>query len=225
MNSLRDAISEIDEIPNKKSELTLSLNLLLELTKQKQDIQKEALMKIFIATTEDTSKTIPVNIMTRFFSSDTVAYNRFNELALIGVTGTVKEFIKGSCPDVITNIEKFIKRDLAVILETKNGTQAEFHAYYIFIEESSIRRLDIMAWQRRIEATSIIHRIENVITFTVATSVLDLSRTTLHKLLFLYNEQLYTMNLTDNRRSELLEKAEAIFKLMTNSSGNKILIK
>lgn len=218
---LKNAIKAVDPTPDKKKELTLSVNLLFELAEQKKAIQYEVLMQLLRTAGTDENPSIPIT-NTLASHSETRAYVSSNAGNLVEtVTGAVTKFIGGGADNIVNGIGELITGGLEAILGAGSGTQSEMHSYYIIVEGFSIVRFDIVAWQRRIEATGITREIENAMTFTAIKSSVDVDRITFNTFLQAYKKQLEKLQFGDAELKKFIIEAKEIFELLRDPSSNK----
>ncbi len=183
MSFLKNAIKTIDPMPDKKKELTLAVNLLFELAEQKSALQEEALKQLLRTAGTPENPSIPIT-HTLAFHKETRAYVSSSASNLVDtVTGAVKKFISGGSEKIVDGVGELLAGGLEAILGAGTGTQAEMHSYYIIVEGLSIVQFDIMAWQRRIEATGITQEIENAMTFTAVKSSVNVDKITFNTFL------------------------------------------
>lgn len=225
MSFLKNAINAIDPTPDKKKELTLAVNLLFELAEQKNALQEEALKELLRTAGTPENPTIPIT-NTLAFHSETRAYVKSNASTLVDtVTGAVKKFINGGADNIVDGIGELVTGGLEAILGAGSGSQASMHSYYIIVEGLSIVRFDIMAWQRKIEATGITTEIENAMTFTAFKSSVDVDKITFNTFLQAYKNQLEKLKFTDAELIAFIKKSKEVFELLRDSDSNKNLLK
>ncbi|WP_335965134.1 hypothetical protein [Galbibacter sp. PAP.153] len=225
MSFLRDAIQSLDPTPDKKKELTLAVNLLFELAEQKNALQKETLKQLLRTAGTPENPTIPIT-NTLAFHGETRAYVSENAGTLVDtVTGAIKKFIGGEADGIVDGIGELVTGGLEAILGAGEGSQSEMHSYYIIVDGLSITRLDIMAWQRKIEATGITSAIENAMTFTAVKSSVDVDKITFNTFLQAYKEQLEKMDFSDKELIEFIKRSKEIFELLKdeNSKSKKLV--
>jgi len=205
--------------------LTLAVNLLFELAEQKNALQKESLKQLLRTTGTPENPTIPIT-NTLAFHGETRAYVSENAGTLVEtVTGAVKKFIGGDAEGIVDGIGELVTGGLEAILGAGEGTQSEMHSYYIIVDGLSITRFDIMAWQRRIEATGITTAIENAMTFTAVKSSVDVDKITFNTFLQAYKEQLMKMDFNDKELLDFIKRSKEIFELLKDAnSKNQELI-
>jgi|GEM_PF-192888 len=218
MSVLKNAIKAVDPTPDKKKELTLAVNLLFELAEQKKDLQEEELKQLLRTAGTPENPTIPIT-NTLATHSETRAYVTANAGTLVDtVTGAVKKFIDGGAENIVNGIGELITGGLEAILGAGSGTQTEMHSYYIIVEGLSIVRFDIMAWQRKIEATGITSEIENAMTLTAVKSSIDVDKITFNTFLQAYKTQLEKLNFSDEELLDFIKKSKEVFELLRDSN-------
>jgi hypothetical protein len=224
MAILKNAIKAIDPTPDKKKELTLAVNLLFELAEQKNALQEEALKQLLRTAGTPENPTIPIT-NTLASHSETRAYVKSNAGTLVDtVTGAVKKFINGGAEDIVDGIGELVTGGLEAILGAGTGSQASMHSYYIIVEGLSIVRFDIMAWQRKIEATGITTEIENAMTLTAIKSSVDVDKISFNTFLQAYKNQLEKLDFTDAELIAFIKQSKEVFELLRDSSNENSLM-
>lgn len=218
MSFLKNAIESLDPAPNKKTELTLALQVLFELAEQKSVLFKRDLeLNLRTAGTPD-NQTIPVTQIlawhneTRAYVSDDAS--KISDVVL----GSIKKFVGGGTDDIISGIGDLVTAGLEGILGAGSGTQAEMHSYYIVVEGLSIVRMDISAWSRRIEATGITTKIDNALAFQAAKSSVNVDAITFNTFLQAYKAQLEKMQLPPEKLKEFILQSKEIFELLRDNT-------
>jgi hypothetical protein len=219
MSFLKNAIEALDPAPNKKTELTLALQVLFELAEQKSTLFKRDLeLNLRTAGTPD-NQTIPVTQILAWHS-ETRAYVKSDAGKVATVLlDSIKKFIGGGSGEILDGISQLATAALEGILGAGSGTQAEFHSYYIVVEGLSIVRMDISGWSRRIEATGITTQIENALAFQAAKSSVNVDAITFNTFLQAYKAQLEKLNLPPDKLKEFILQSKEIFELLRDDNG------
>lgn len=219
MSFLKNAIEALDPTPNKKTELTLALQVLFELAEQKTTLFKRDLeLNLRTAGTPD-NQTIPVTQILAWHS-ETRAYvkNDAGKVATV-LLDSIKKFIGGGTNQILDGVSQLATAALEGILGAGSATQAEFHSYYIIVEGLSIVRMDISAWSRRVEATGITTQIENALAFQAAKSSVNVDAITFNTFLQAYKTQLEKLNLPPDKLKEFILQSKEIFELLRDNNG------
>jgi len=219
MSFLKNAIEALDPAPNKKTELTLALQVLFELAEQKSTLFKRDLeLNLRTAGTPD-NQTIPITQILAWHS-ETRAYVKDDAGKLAEVIlGSIKKFIGGGTDEILSGIGDLATAALEGILGAGSGTQAEMHSYYIVVEGLSIVRMDIAAWSRRIEATGITSKIESALAFQAAKSSVNVDAITFNTFLQAYKSQLEKMKLPPDKLKEFIIQSKEIFELLRDNNA------
>ena len=133
----------------------------------------------------------------------------------------MKKFIGGTADGITDGIGELVTGALSAILGSGSGTQAEFTAYYIFVDSLSIVRMDVAAWSRRIEVDGITTKIENAVAYQAIKSSVDVNKITFNTFLGAYKVQLDHLKLEPSRLKELIVEAKEIFELLRDSNARE----
>lgn len=220
MAFLKNAINALDPAPDKKTELTLALNLLFELAQQKNDSFQNAIKENLRTAGTENNRSVPVKEILAWHK-ETRAYVKADAGALVDkVTDAVRDFISGGADNIVTGIGKLVTTGLEAIIGSGTGTQAEMSSYYIVVQSYGIARYDIHAWSRHIEATGITSQIETALAFTAAQSSVDVNKITYNTFLIAYGDQLSKMGFTPQEIEEYLDYAEKIFNKLRSGDAD-----
>lgn len=212
MAFLKNAIDALDPAPDKKTELTLALNLLFELAEQKNDSFHRQIKEDLRTAGTEANRSIPIKEILAWHK-ETRAYVKADAGVLVDkVTDAVRDFISGGSDNIVTGIGKLVTTGLEAIIGAGSGAQAEMSSYYIVVQSYGIARYDICAWSRHIEATGITSRIESALAFTASQSSVDVHKISYNTFLLAYGDQLTKIGFPPTEIEEYLNYAEKIFK-------------
>jgi hypothetical protein len=211
MAVLKNAIKSLDPAPDKKTELTLLLNLLSELCEQKVT---EFTMKIdhdLRTAGSEENRSIPITeILAKHTEYRAYVASDAGKIAT-EVSSAVKKFISGGSHDIVDGVASLVTTGIEAIIGAGQGTQQEMSSYYIVVQGLAIARYDIRAWSRRIEAVGITKQIENSMAIVAYKSSVDVNNVSLNTFLIAYETQLQAMQFTPTQQIEYLEYAEKLY--------------
>lgn len=211
MSVLKAAINALDPAPDKRTELTLALNLLYELAQERSDrFAQEIRDDLRTAGTGD-NRSIPITEILSWYSQ-TFAYVKSDAEKLVtNVTDAIRGFVSGGSDAIITGIGKLVTTGLEAIIGAGSGVQAEMKSYYIVVQSYGIARYDICAWSRQVEASGITTSIESALAFTAAQSSVDVQKISFNTFLIAYGDQLTKIGFTEQQITEYIDYAEVVF--------------
>lgn len=223
MSFLKTAIDALDPAPDKKTELTLALNLLFELAEQKNSSFKQLINDNLRTAGTGDNRSIPITEILAW-NTQTHAYVKADAGELVTkVTDAIRDFVSGGTDALITGIGKLVTTGLEAIIGAGSGAQAQMSSYYIVVQSYGIARYDIYAWSRQIEAHGITSRIESALAFTAAQSSVDVSKLTFNTFLIAYGDQLKKIGLPDGEIKEYLDYAQEVFNWLKGDGTAKAL--
>ncbi|MGB3763378.1 MAG: hypothetical protein WA966_09150 [Ornithinimicrobium sp.] len=211
MSVLREAIKVLDPAPDKRTELTLALELITELSSSKADMFEESVNQSYPTAGTVENRTAPITLVIASHK-EYRAYVK-NDASKISeeVSGAVKKFVSGGSDNIIDGIASLVTTGLDVLLGGGMGLQQEMSTYYITAQSRALVRYDIRAWQRTVQATGITTQIESCLALYASKAAIDVTQLDLNNFLISYEDQLSKMGFTDNQISEYLDEAEATF--------------
>ena len=219
MAFLRNAINNLDPKKDKKTELTLALNLLTELSESKvREFEREIIADYRLAGTNE-SFTIPIkaSIATQ---SEYRAYVKDDAGKIATeVADAIKKFVDGGADNIITGIADLVTTGLTAILGGGQAIQQEMKSYFVTAQEYGLVRYDIRAWRRIIEAEGITSEIEACLALYASKASVDVTKLDLNTFLLLYSNQLHKMGIDESDTLEYLRKAEEIYHKLIESNN------
>jgi hypothetical protein len=214
MAILKNAIKALDPTPDKAKEITLALELLFECAEKKHEIQENFLNNFLRTAGTAENPTVPITSILGWHT-ETRAYVKDDATKLVGeVTGAVKKFIGGSNTEIIDGIGALLATGLELILGSGSGSESEMRSYFIAIDGLSIIRMDVLAWQRHIEAKGFTSKIEHAMTFTASKASVDVDKITFNTFLQAYKAQLENMKIPPNELKKKIIESKEIFELL-----------
>ena len=224
MSVLKKAIEALDPTPDKKKELTLTLNLLFELAEQKKQLQEAYLRNQLRTAGTSENPSIPIT-STLAWHSETRAYVKDDAAQLATkVMEAIKLFITGGTTEILEGVGSLLSGAIEAILGAGEGTETEMHSYYIIVEAFSIIRFDVTAWQRHISVVGITQKIEHAMTFTAVKSSVDVDKITFNTFLQAYKNQLDKMKFGEHELIEFIKKAKEVFELLRDDAGTRSVV-
>jgi hypothetical protein len=218
MAILSDAIHALDPAPDKKTQLTLSLNLISELAEGKvKEFANEVENNHRTAGTTE-NRTIPISFVVAQHSEYRAYVKEDAGKIATEVSTAIQDFITGGSDKIVSGIAKLVTTGLSAILGTGQATQQEMRSYFVVAQSASIARYDIMAWRRTIEAEGITTKIEKCMAIYASKASVDISALDFNTFLIAYEEQLYKMKFSDEQLKEYIDYAEEIYKRLKRDS-------
>jgi hypothetical protein len=211
MAFLKTAIEALDPSKDKKTELTLALELLAELSAQKVQSFANAIESELRTAGSAENKTVPVSeILARH--TEYRAYTSQDVTKIPGEVATaVKGFITGGNDTIVDGVASLVSTALTAILGSGSGQQQEMSSYYIIVQDYAIARYDVRAWSRNIEADGIIKRIETAMAVVAFKSSVDVTKISFNTFLMAYGGQLKAIGLDAGQVKEYLDTAYQVF--------------
>lgn len=224
MALLKDAINALDPTPDRKKEITLTLNLLSELCENKaSDFENKVKESIRTAGNEE-NRTVPITELIGVHKEYRAYVKKDNSKIPTEVATAVKGFINGGTDDIVNGIASLVTTAIDAILGKASAIEQQFESYYIDVQSFAIVRYDICGWSRQIEASGITKHIENCMAVYASKGSVDVSRISLNTFLLVYGSQLQKMKIPPTEIQTYLDKAEEIYyKLGGKGSDGKQL--
>lgn len=212
MAVLADAIKAIDPAPDKKTQLTLCLNLLSELAENKvTDFENEVAESYRTAGTAE-NRTAPITMVIASHSEYRAYVKDDASKIATEVTDAIRDFVAGGSEAIISGVAKLVTTGLTAILGAGQATQQEMRSYYITAQARALVRYDVLAWRRLVEADGITSQIESCLAIHASKASIDVGELDLNTFLIAYENQLYKMGFTDDKVLEYVDAAEAVYK-------------
>ena len=211
MAVLADAIKALDPAPDKKTQLTLALNLLSELSESKVEEFASSVEESYRTAGTIENRTAPITMVIANHS-EYRAYVK-DDVGKIAdeVSKAIKKFVSGGSKDIIEGIAALVTTGLTTILGEGKGVQQEMRRYYITAQSRALVRYDILAWRRLIEAEGITTQIESCMAIYASKASVDVSALDLNTFLLAYEDQLHKMGFDEAETLEYIEKAEEVY--------------
>lgn len=224
MAVLKDAIKALDPAPDKKTELTLALNLLSELSESKVDAFKDDVATSYRTAGTIENRTAPITLVVASHS-EYRAYIKDDAGKIVAdVTEAVKKFVAGGSENIITGIADLVTTGITALLGSGEATQQEMRSYYITAQSRALVRYDILVWRRNIEASGITKKIESCMAIYASKASIDVKKLDLNTFLLGYEDQLFKMGFNEKETLEYIDYAEEVYrKLIGDQSGPKAL--
>jgi hypothetical protein len=214
MAVLKNAIKALDPAPDKTKEITLALELLFECAEKKHEIQESFLKNYLRTAGTPENPTVPITDILQWHT-ETRAYIEDDAAKLVGeVTGAVKKFISGGTTEIVDGIGALLTSGLELILGSGSGSESEMRSYFVAIEGLSIIRMDVLAWQRHVEAKGFTKQIEHAMTFTASKSSVNVDKITFNTFLQAYRAQLEKMKIPQDQLKKKIIESKEIFELL-----------
>jgi len=220
MAFLKDAIEALDPAPNKKSELTLSLNLISEMAENKvKDFDNYISEEIRTAGNGE-NRTIPVTeILSRH--SEYRAYVKDDGAKVASeVSAAIKKFVGGGATNIIDGMSDLVTTGINAILGGGQAAQQEMVSYYIVVRSYGMARYDICAWSRSIEAEGITSKIEKAMAIYATKSSVDVTKISFNTFLLTYAQQLENMGIPEKNAEEYIDAAEKLYYRLKGAGSN-----
>jgi len=217
MSVLSDAIKAIDPTPDKTKELTLSLNLISELSESKvREFQNEVDSCYRTSGTPENRKA-PIT----FIISTHSEYRAFvkDDVGKIQdeVGEAIKLFTAGGSEGIVNGMTQLVSTGLKTILGEGQATQREMRSYFLTVQSRALVRYDFLAWRRNIYATGITNKMESALAVFASKASIDVHQLDLNTFLLAYEDQLHRMGFEDSEVIEYIEAAEEAFNRLRNS--------
>lgn len=219
MSILSDAIKALDPTPNKKTELTLALGLLTELSESKVRQFTEDVATSYRTAGTNENRTAPITTVVGSHSEYRAYVQDDVSKIATEVSGAIKKFVAGGSENIITGIADLVTTGLTAILGSGQATQQEMRSYYITVQARALVRYDIIAWRRMVEATAITSKIEACLAVYASKASIDVAGLDLNTFLLGYEDQLTKMNFPDSEIQQYLDTAEAAYKRLKGGDG------
>lgn len=211
MAPLKAAINALDPAPDKKSELTLALNLLSELCQQKVDAYAAAIDSELRTAGSVENKTIPITEILASHKEYRAYVSSDAGKIATEVSAAIKNFITGGNDKIVDGVASLVTTGIEAIIGAGSGSQQELSSYYIIVQGFSLIRFDVRVWSRTIEATGITKQIENAMAIAAFKSSVDIRKISLNTFLNAYVDQLGKIGLTESDWKTYLTTAEDLY--------------
>lgn len=222
MAVLADAIKAVDPAPDKKSELTLAVSLLSELSESKVNQFKGEVLESYRTAGTPENRTAPIELVVASHSEYRAYVKDDAGKVVTEVQSAIKDFVTGGSEAIIDGMAKLVTTGLQAILGGGEATQQEMRTYYLTVESRALVRYDIMAWRRRVEATGITQKIEDCIAIYASKASVKVSALDLNTFLLAYGDQLARMGFSEKETLEYLDYAEKVYeRLRGNEPSNR----
>jgi hypothetical protein len=208
---LKQAIESLDPSKDKKTELTLALQLLSELSKSKVDQFAEDVKTSYRTAGTGENRTAPITLVIGSHSEYRAYVKSDVSKIATDVADAVKKFVAGGSDNIVNGIAQLVTTGLTAILGSGEGIQQEMMSYYITVQTTALVRYDIYAWRRQIEATGIIKQIESCLAVYASKASVDVQKLDLNTFLLAYDQQLSKMGFTEKQALEMVEYAEKVY--------------
>jgi hypothetical protein len=220
MSILADAIKSLDPAPDKKTELTLALNLISELAENKVTEFKNEVDQSYRTAGTPENRTAPI-VMIVASHSEYRAYVKDDAGKIATeVSKAIQKFVSGGSTDIITGIADLVTTGLEAILGAGQATQQEMRSYYITVQSRALVRYDIIAWRRNIEAKGITSKIESAMALFASKASIDVASLDLNTFLLAYEDQLTKMGFSEQENLEYIDYAEQVYNKLRGESSN-----
>lgn len=212
MSILKDAIEKLDPAPDKKTQLTLALNLISELSENKANEFANEVNESYRTAGTNENRTAPITTVVATHS-EYRAYVKSDAGKIAGeVSNAIKKFVAGGSDQIITGIADLVTMGLTTILGTGQATQQEMRSYYITVQARAMVRYDVLAWRRIVEAQGITNQIEACLAIYASKASVDVKALDLNTFLLAYEDQLTKMKFTEQQTLEYINYAEEVYK-------------
>lgn len=222
MAVLQEAIKALDPSPDKKTELTLALQLITELSRGKADQFKEDVATSYRTANTVENRTAPISLVV----SEHAEYRAYvkNDGVKIGteVFEAIKKFVAGGSEGIITGVADLVTTGLNAILGSGEGMEQEMASYFVTVQSRALVRYDVRAWRRSIEAEGITQQIESCLAMYAAKASIDVSKLDLNTFLLGYEDQLFRMGFTDKQTLEYIDYAEEVYRKLVGDKGASV---
>lgn len=219
MAFLKTAIEALDPSKDKKTQITLLLNLLSEMCEQKVNEFSKSIEEEFRTAGNGENRTIPVTeILARHREYRAYVRSDAGKIAT-EVSTAIKKFVSGGADNIIDGIASLVTTGLEAIIGAGSGSQQEMSSYYIVVQDYGIARYDIRVWSRNIEAQGITSQIETALAMAAFKSSVDVAKLSFNTFLIAYGSQLAAMKFPPNEQAQYLEYAEKIYEKLKKAAG------
>lgn len=219
MSVLADAIKAIDPTPDKKTELTLALGLLSELSESKvRQFQEDVATSYRTAGTNE-NRSAPITTIVGTHSEYRAFVQQDVSKIATEVSAAIKKFVSGGSENIISGIADLVTTGLTAILGSGQATQQEMRSYYITVQARALVRYDVLAWRRLVEATAITSTIEACLAVYASKASIEVAALDLNTFLLAYEDQLTRMNFPEAEILEYIDAAEAVYKKLRGDSS------
>jgi hypothetical protein len=219
MSILRDAINTLDPTPDKKKELTLSLELISELASSRVRTFTEDVATSYRTAGNGENRTAPITLVIASHSEYRAYVKHDAGKIATDVADAVKKFVAGGSDNIISGIAQLVTTGLSAILGSGEAMQQEMRSYYITVQSRALVRYDVLAWRRMIEATAITSQIESALALYASKASIDAEKLDLNAFLIAYEDQLFKMGFTDKESVEYMDYAEQIYWKLRGGGG------
>jgi len=218
MAILAKAIKAIDPTPDKKSELTLALSLLVELAENKTREFREEIEQSYRTANTTENMTAPITMVLENHSFYRAYLKSDNSKIPNEVGSAIKDFLNGGTDKIVNGVSSLVTTGLDALLGQGSAEQQEMRSYYITVQARALVRYDISAWRRTVEASAITSHLESCLAIYASKASIDVKELDLNTFLIAYENQLNKMNFTNEETLEYIEYAEKIYDKLSGNS-------
>ncbi|MEM7482499.1 MAG: hypothetical protein AAF481_15090 [Acidobacteriota bacterium] len=220
MSILSDAVEALDPTPDRKTELTLALNLLTELAKSNvKAFEAEVDLSHRTAGTPE-NKTAPITTVVARHS-EYRAYVK-EDVAKIAeeVASAIKKFVSGEPDAIIAGMGDLVTTAMESLLGSGEAIEESFQSYYVTVQSRALVRYDICAWRRTVEATGITSQIERASAIFACKASVDVGALDLNTFLLAYQDQLSMMGFPRDETLKYIDEAEKVYQKLKGESSS-----
>lgn len=190
MGQIRSFVQDLDPSKPAEAEMRQHIETLARLAASKAEFfELQVATSLRTAGSED-NQTVPVEAVLNS-ASETHAYSSKSSGAISDTAvAALRSFCGGTKDDIVTGVGALITNGLATFLGDASASESTLKKYYVMTEGFSVIRVDLMAWQLKIESSGIQNRLEKVSAFVLVKSAVDLQKIRFNTFLNLYQRQL-----------------------------------
>jgi len=211
MAFLKDAIKALDPTPDKTKEMTLTLNLISELSESKANAFQEEVAGSFRTAGTNENRTVPITLQVASHKEYRAYVKSDAGKIAKEVSDAVKKFVAGGADGIITGVADLVTTGLTAILGAGEATQQEMRSYFMTAQALALVRYDILVWRRNIEVKGITDHIESCMAIYASKASIDVKKLDLNTFLLAYEDQLLKMGFDEKTAIQYITDAETVY--------------